>query len=171
MHVDVSDFVFAPDEIPLGRGGSVIFDFSGPSHHTATDATGMGLYDSGSVGPGGPSTWFTFPAAGGYRFTCTPHPWMGGQVDVPMRVSPSSGSLKKTYSVVWSSISAPDGFVFDVQLKRPHRDWKDWKVGVTARSTAFRPNAGKGTYRFRARMRSLSGSQAFWSDSEVIHVG
>jgi hypothetical protein len=169
--VDVSDWVFDPDEVSLGRGGTVIFDFSGPTHHTATDATGMGLYDSGFVGPGGPSTWFTFTAAGGYRFTCTPHPNMGGQVDVPMRVSPSRGSLKKTYSVVWSSITAPDGFVFDVQLKRPRHDWKYWMTGMTRRSGSFKPNTGRGTYRFRARMRSLTGGQAYWSDAALIRVG
>jgi len=58
----------------------VVFDYVGAQYHTATDSSGLDLYDSGTVSGGGPSTWFTFNAAGGYHFTCTLHPWMGGRV-------------------------------------------------------------------------------------------
>src|SRR6187399_3189625 len=42
VHVEVSDFLFDPATVPLGRGQTVVFDFVGPSHHTATDSSGMG---------------------------------------------------------------------------------------------------------------------------------
>jgi plastocyanin len=171
VHVEVSDSVFDPNEVPVGRGGTVIFDFLGPSHHTATDASGMALYDSGSVGAGEPSTWFTFPAAGGYRFACTPHPWMGGRVQIPMRVSPAKGGPHRTFTVTWAASMAADGFVYDVQIQKPGKDWVDWRTGVIARQTSFRPKSGKGSYRFRARMRSLDGGQAFWSAEALIKVG
>jgi len=171
VHVEVSDFLFDPATVPLGRGQTVVFDFVGPSHHTATDSSGMELYDSGSVGAGGPSTWYTFPAAGVYPFTCTPHPGMGGRVDIPMRVNPASGGPHRTFHVTWAAIGAPEGFVYDVQIQRPDKDWADWRSGVVGRKTSFTPNAGKGRYRFHARMRSLDGGEAFWSAEAVIKVG
>ncbi|MFI5392494.1 MAG: plastocyanin/azurin family copper-binding protein [Myxococcota bacterium] len=170
VHVEVADFSFAPTTVALGRGQTVVFDFVGPSHHTATDSSGMGLYDSGSVGAGGPSTSYTFPAAGVYRFTCTPHPGMGGRVAIPMRVSPASGGLHRTFHVTWAATVAPEGFVYDVQIQKPGRDWADWRNGVVGRKTSFTPNAGKGKYRFRARMRSLDGGEAFWSAEAVMKV-
>ena len=45
------DYLFDPATVPLPRGGTVVFDFEGPSHHTATDGSGLELYDSGSVEP------------------------------------------------------------------------------------------------------------------------
>ncbi len=170
IHVEVSDFLFDPATVPLGRGQTVVFDFVGPSHHTATDSSGMELYDSGSVGAGEPSTWYTFPAAGVYRFTCTPHVEMGGRVAIPMRVSPASGGPHRTFHVTWASIAAPEGFVYDVQIQKPGKDWADWRSGVVGRKTSFTPNAGKGKYRFHARMRSLDGGEAFWSAEAVIKI-
>ena len=77
MHVEVSDFLFDPTTWRSTAGQTVVFDFVGPSHHTVTDASGMAFYGSGSAGPGDPSFEVTYPAAGGYLFTCIPHPWMG----------------------------------------------------------------------------------------------
>ena len=170
VHVQVSDFQFDPTTIALGRGQTVVFDFVGPSHHTATDGSGMALYDSGSVGPGEPSFSYTFPAAGGYRFTCTPHAFMGGRVEIPMRVRPATGDLQQTFSATWAASDAAVGYVYDVQIRRPGRRWVDWRVGVIARQSSFTPKAGKGTYAFRARMRSLSGGHALWSAATAIDV-
>ena len=40
-HVAVVDFRFDPATVPSRRGGTVVFDFVGPSHHTATDSSGL----------------------------------------------------------------------------------------------------------------------------------
>ena len=169
-HVAVRDYRFDPATVPLSRGGTVVFDFEGPSRHTATDATGMDLYDSGMVGEGGPSTWFTFPAAGEYRFTCSPHAWMGGRVQIPMLVSPARTERRALVKVVWAGVAASDGFVYDVQLQRPGSDWKDWRSGVLERMSSYSPAAGKGVYRFRARMRSLTEGEAAWSAEALLRV-
>jgi plastocyanin len=171
-HVAVIDFRFDPSTVPIARGGTVIFDFDGPSHHTATDSSGLGLYDSGSVGPGGPSTSFTFQAAGVYPFTCTPHPFMGGRVTVPMRVAPGSGGVHRTFTATWAAADASDGRVYDVQIRRPGRVWKAWRTGVTVGSDVFTSGAGKGRYRFRARMRDAAlGEASRWSSSVAVEVG
>ncbi len=69
VHVSAYDHgfydAFDPSLVVLARGGTVTFDFDGPDHHTATDGTGMDLYDSGVVDGGGPSFSYTYRAAGG----------------------------------------------------------------------------------------------------------
>lgn len=171
-HVDVVDTRFDPSTVSISRGGTVVFDFVGPSHHTATDSSGLGLYDSGSVGPGGPSTSFTFQAAGVYPFTCTPHPFMGGRVTVPMRVAPRSGSMHEAFTVTWAAVEAWDGVFYDVQVRRPGKVWKAWRTGVTTRLDSFIPGAGKGRYRFRARLRDPGlGEASRWSAPAAVDVG
>ena len=63
MDVSVADFAFTPSNAKQFLGGVVRWNFAGPSVHTVTDATGMGLFDSGPVSPGG-TLVFPFPAAG-----------------------------------------------------------------------------------------------------------
>jgi len=170
-HVEVSDFLFDPTEVAIGAGQTVVFDLVGPSHHTVNDASGMDLYASGSIGPGDPSFSVTFAAAGRYLFTCIPHPWMGGRVTIPMRVRRLSGAPRPTFRVGWAASDAALGFVYDVQIFRPGRQWANWQTGVTVRAVSFTPTAGPGTYRFRARMRGLAGGQALWSAAAQLHVG
>lgn len=172
-HVDVLDFRFDESQLSIGRGDTVIFDFIGPSHHTATDGTGMDLFDSGSVAAGGPSTSFTFVAAGSYRFVCTPHVSEGmvGRVSVPMRVAPAHSGLHHNFTARWATVAAPSGYVYDVQIKRPGKGWSSWRGATTHPEGRFTPDAGKGTYRFRARMRGLGSGEALWSAASTIHVG
>jgi hypothetical protein len=166
------DYRFDPATVAVGRGGTVVFDFVGPAHHTATDSSGLQLYDSGSAGAGGPSTWFTFEAAGIYSFVCTPHTGMGGRVEVPMRAAPRSGGLHRTFTITWASADATGDLVYDVRVRRPGKPWKLWRSGVTMRSDSFLPGAGTGRYRFRARMRdAVTGEASRWSAAVAIRVG
>ena len=172
VHVEVVDYRFDPATVAVGRGGTVVFDFVGPAHHTATDSSGLDLYDSGSVGAGGPSTWFTFNAAGVYPFVCTPHTGMGGRVEVPMRVAPRSGGLHRTFTITWASADATGNHVYDVRVRRPGKTWKAWRSGVAMRTDSFLPRAGEGRYRFRARMRDVvTGEASRWSAAVSIRVG
>ncbi len=171
VHVAVDDFYFDPATVPVGRGGTVVFDFVGGVHHTATDNSGLALYDSGTVAPGGPSTWFTFEAAGIYSFVCTPHAGMGGRVAVPVRAAPPSGGVHTRFSVTWASAEATGDHVYDVQIRRPGGTWKFWRRAITARTDDFTP-AGKGRFRFRARLRDTELSRASrWSTATSIRVG
>ena len=172
VHVEVVDYRFDPATVDVGRGGTVVFDFVGPAHHTATDSSGLQLYDSGSVGAGEPSTWFTFDAAGVYAFVCTPHTGMGGRVEVPMRAAPRSGGSHRTFTITWASADASGNHVYDVRLRRPGKPWKVWRSGVTMGADSFTPGAGAGRYRFRARMRDVgSGEASRWSAAVSIRVG
>lgn len=172
VHVAALDNRFEPATVAVGRGGTVIFDFEGSADHTATDGSGLELYDSGPVAPGGPSTWFTFEGAGLYRFVCSTHAGMAGRVQVPLRVTPSSGGIHRTFTVTWASVVPTGDHVYDVQIRRPGRGWTTWRTGATARAGDFTPDGRKGRYRFRARMRDTGlGRASGWSVAATIRVG
>jgi plastocyanin len=171
--IDATDNRFEPTVPQVPRGGTVVFNFVGPSSHLATD-TLLGLYDSGLVPGGGPSTSYTFTAAGVYPFNCFLHieDGMTGRIHVPMQATPSKGSLKRTYTLTWASAEAAPGFAYDVRLKRPGHTWSDWRSSVTIRKGTYQPHAGKGVYRFQARLRRTdTGDTSLWSDAVSITVG
>jgi plastocyanin len=170
-HVDSLDDFFSPSTVDIARGGAVSWDFTGENHHSATDGTGLGLYDSGVVAGGAPSTWFTFPAAGTYPFVCILHAQMVGRVHVPVRAAPARGDLRRRFTVTWAVAASADSDVYDVQIRRPDGGWKGWRIGVSGQSHAFVQDAGVGSYRFRARMRDpATGAAADWSLPTEIRV-
>jgi plastocyanin len=160
---DVGGFnLFSPATLDLPRGGTVVWDFDGPSTHTATDGTGMGLYDSDLVLGGGPSFEASFTAAGRYAVVCTLHEDMGGTVRVPTGVARSATTVGDAVTVRWAATTAAAGFVHDVQIRRPGQAWTPWRTGVVARTGTFVP-ARAGTFRFRARLRAPGTAHAAWS--------
>ena len=166
VHVGAGLEYFLPSVVSVSRGGTVIWDFV--ESHTATDATHMGLYDSHVIDQS--SFSYRFVAAGAYPFTCTIHTNMNGRVDVPMFATPSKGPKTRAFTLIWSSVVAPTGFVFDVQRRRAGSSWSTWAGGTTARTGVFRPWR-VGTYRFRARMRQTSsGFASGWSEPVVIVI-
>lgn len=169
VQVSAGDNWFSPNVIDIARGGSVSWNFVGKTHHTATDTTGMDLYDSGSLLTG--SFSYTFPAAGTYGFYCILHPEMGGRIHVPMRAKPSTGPRSTVFALTWASESAPAGFVYDVQVKRPGGTYELWQDGVAGSAGSFTPDAGKGTYRFQARLHEVSsGGTSLWSNTLPVSV-
>ena len=170
VHVDAFDDYFLPSLLTVRRGGTVVWDFTGLRTHTATDESGLGLYDSGLVSPGGPSFSFTFASAGTYRFVCTLHEGMDGRISVPMHAAPREGAITRTFNVRWSKTDAPSGFVFDVRIRLKAGVWQPWLDGVSFRNAVFHPE-GVGKVRFAARLRSLgSGAASEWSEAVPIHV-
>lgn len=169
--VQVDDYFFTPARPTIGRGDTVTFDFVGDVTHTATDSSGLELFDTGNVPPaGGQVLSFTYQAAGVYHFVCTPHAGMAGYVTVPMRAAPATGRRHDAFTLVWAATAATGDQVFDVQVKRPGTAWTTWGSGLTARSGVFEPSK-TGRFRFRARMRDL-GLDAWskWSPASSIRV-
>jgi uncharacterized delta-60 repeat protein len=172
--VTVADFSFRPASARPDLGGAVRWQFDGPSSHTATDNTGMGMFDSGTKTPG--STFdFTFNAAGAYAYRCTIHPtttMKPGKVEVPMTASPASGTTSTEFTLTWAAAAPAPGFVFDVQLKRPGATkFSAWRTGVTILSDAFVPDGGTGSYAFRARLRNSANARAAqWSAIRALAV-
>jgi Tol biopolymer transport system component len=154
--IQVSDNVFAPALAKPKQGGSVLWDFFGPSAHTATDDSGLRLFDSRAKLPGGYFV-FVFGAAGNYPYLCTIHPTlMAGTVRVPIKAAPISGNELTQFTITWAAF-VPSGYQVDVQIKRPTDvDFVDWMINVTGKGATFTPDAGPGQYSFRARLERFS---------------
>jgi plastocyanin len=162
--------LFAPSTIEIRRGGTVTFTFDGPSSHTATDGSGLELYDSGVVADGGPDEVFTYVAAGTYDVVCTLHAEMGATVYVPVGVSPRTTARGDGVSVRWASASPGAGLAYDVQIRRPGRSWMSYRDDDVTGTAAFVPNK-RGTYRFRAAMVSTATSaRSAWSRVATLEV-
>ncbi len=171
VHVAAFDNYFVPSSPTVRRGATVVFDFdTAQDHHTATDDSDLGLYDSGDVEGGGPSFSYTFVAAGVFPFYCVFHPEMRGRVHVPMRVAPGRGSRGTTFKVVWASIAASAGHAYDVQIRRPGQRWASFLDLTAVPSTSFSPHA-RGTFRFRARLHdTIADTTSDWSDPAYLEV-
>jgi alcohol dehydrogenase (cytochrome c) len=75
----VDDFFYTSSRVQVPAGTTITWHNNGPSVHTATDS--MGGWDTGDIAPGQDAS-VEFDSAGTYNYSCTPHPWMLGQVIV-----------------------------------------------------------------------------------------
>ena len=159
--VTVSDFQFLPKNVFPPIGGEVRWNFVGPSIHTVTDNTGMGLYDSGSLAAGS-SFSYAFVSAGNYTFRCSIHPnQMRGSVQIPVAVSPTGGQVVTPFAITWASGPPPSGYVYDVQIRRAgSTTWQFFRQSAVTTSASFTPDAGVGTYSFQARIRHVASGRA-----------
>jgi hypothetical protein len=161
-----ADLAFTPKSAPALRGGKVVWSVQGSETHTVTDASGMGLFDSGPVGPGG-SYERSFVAAGVYPYRCDFHPDMTGSVRVPVGASPVVGLTTTSFTIRWASGPVGAGYAVDLQIKRPRASWVRWRRGQVVTEGQFVPDRGPGVYSFRARLRGASGTSGW---SYPVHV-
>jgi Tol biopolymer transport system component len=149
--VTASDTGFAGETVFLRQGTIVRWSFQGSEEHTATE-TSFGLFDSGPRSAG-ESFVHTFASAGSYDYQCTLHADHVGKIVVPVLVIPQTSSGGTSLRVIWSASPPPEGWVFDVRIKRPGTTFDFWRTGETATEGVFEPDAGPGTYEFRSRLR------------------
>ena len=163
--VTVADLSFTPSSPTIDAGEGILWDYNGPSQHTATDDTGMGLYDSGQRSADS-FFGYAFDGSGTYAFQCTVHPQMQGSASVRLVDVVKVG---KKMEVTWASAAPEAGFGEDVQVKVPgSKRWKTWQNDSTATDGLYAPKAGKGTYRFRARLQEIGGSASGYSPAASI---
>jgi uncharacterized repeat protein (TIGR01451 family) len=169
--VTVADTGFSPRNVTVARGDIVRWTAVGPSQHTVTDGSGMGLFDSGTLDPDD-TFIFGFAASGTYSYKCTIVPALTGTVAVPVTAEPASGGVTTTFTITWATGPQPPGFVYDIQILRPGTTkWKSWKSAQVVASATFVPNAGAGTYSFRARLRRPTVAKSSgWSPVASIIV-
>ena len=143
---------------------------SNHSNHTIVDGTGMGLFNSGLMGPGAPYS-FTFFSSGTYTVV-EPSPLAKETVRVPVNVRPGSGSAITKFELQWASETAPFGYVYDVIVRRPNdARFIPFMTGTSRNSVSFTPSDGSGTYEFEARVRNLAnGYTSAWSPPCPISI-
>jgi phospholipase C len=170
--VEVTDDGLTPRTIAARRGATVtwVFPPSNAATHSVADATDLGLFNSGPMEPGTEFA-FTFDSAGSFPVIdeTTSH---SITVTVPIGASPRRGGLNTGFAVKWSKREAPEGFAFDVQIKRPWQDdFEDWKAGTTKPKATFRPRNRGGKFAFRSRLvNTTTQSASDWSSVDKVLV-
>lgn len=169
--ISVTDGAVSPASVAGVALGSTIawsIDRAATTSHSVSDASGMGLFDSGLRSAGGSFT-FTFDAAGSYTVVDTAT-GRASTVKVSMTAAPSSGTSATAFALKWAATAAPAGYVYDVQVKRPgSKVYVDYLAGTADASASFTPDAGAGGYGFRSRIRSVAnGKSAGWSSTRTI---
>jgi virginiamycin B lyase len=169
VYVIVHDTAYEPTTRWQPLSSSVKWVFEGPNPHTVTDATGMGMFDSGPLTA---VTYYThdFTAAGSYAYQSTTNPGMAGTIDVPVQ-APTTGHRDIPFTVTWATSSPTGNSTFDVQVELPGATaYTPWQTAVTTTHAAYTPSAGAGTYRFQARRTDNSGASG-WSPAVSVTVG
>ena len=73
----------------------------------------------------------------------------------------------------WATAPAPDGMVFDVQVRRPgSAEFARWKLGTADEAATFAATQA-GQYAFRARLREVARPTACvvaWSPARTVQV-
>jgi hypothetical protein len=162
---------FSSTSLSVPQASTVKWTFLGPKSSTATDTSGMGLFDSGSRSF---VTFFSFAffAAGAYAYGDTLQTAHKGTIKVPLKISPKTGTTSTPFTISWATMTAPVGFVFDVQIRRPGSTaFVSWMTAQTAPSAIFVADGGAGTYSFRARLHNTGNSKTSgWSPAGSITV-
>jgi outer membrane protein assembly factor BamB len=170
--VGITDTAFDPTEVishPLGY--AVKWTNNGALAHSVKDSSPVNLFDSGALEPG--AAWqFTFSAASVYNYRSGTNGTFTGRIKVPVRLEPTAGTLATDFTVTWASAPPPMGLGYDVQVQRPGSSvWEFWKRNVLTTAATFRPDAGTGTYWFRAHIRNpLTGAGTAYSSKQSIIV-
>ena len=163
---------FAPQTRRLdAQGDTARWMFLGPTTQQVTDASGMHLFGSGSKSF--VSFYkFAFNSAGSYPYRDALHPALTGAIEASLLVSPATGPPSTTFTVTWAATPPRAGFVEDIQIQRPgSSSFADWITGQSGTSAGFVPDAGPGTYAFRARLRKqANGTHSDWSPEAAIAV-
>ncbi|MEP6476039.1 MAG: hypothetical protein ABJC60_02090 [Actinomycetota bacterium] len=167
-YVSVSDSGFTPTSLAVKQGTTVQWNFFGPSSNSVSDGTGMGLFGTGTRVP---VSYYRFPYTTAGQYAVADALQHTSTVKVATTVTPTSGTASTSFTVTWSSTVAASGFVVDVQIRRPGSStWAIWKADQTVAGAVFTPDAGTGTYSFRARLRRVAGGAAVYSAPRFISV-
>jgi plastocyanin len=162
QYVTIGAAVIEPNPPRLQLGSTAQWTFFGPGLQSVTDATGMGLYDSGPL----PFVSFfshTFTAAGDYTFHSTTSS-LGGVIKVLPQLSAQTVAAGSPVTVTWATGPAPAGFHYEVQVRRPgHGNFTPWQTNATGPSAAYTTTAA-GTYVFEARLVDTATSPQTSSD-------
>jgi hypothetical protein len=169
--VAVGDGGFSPQLVQIPQGTGVMWTNNGAGSHTATDSSGMGLFDSGTLDVGAAYTFY-FIGAGTYAYQDAMNPTLTGSVRVPVIAQPPTGDLTTTFTITWAADQAPTDYSFDIQIKRPGATkWRPWLTDQDVVSSTFVADRGVGTYQFRARSHNeLLGFGSGWSKAASIAV-
>ena len=175
--VAIVNFAFSPASVTIRAGDHVNWsNNSGVTHTSTADGidtccpTGSALWKSPNLSGSGGSFDQVFLAAGTYTYHCSIHNSMKGTVTVKGSAKPKTGGATTSFKITWAT-GVPSGYTFNVQISRPTGGgFTPFLTGTTMLSTMFTPDAGTGTYQFRARLQNGTGGASGYSKPKSITV-
>jgi plastocyanin len=153
---------FSPDPAKAKLGDTIKWTNTSTVSHTSTQDSPLSLWDSGTVAPNGTFS-FTITAAGLYPYHCIFHQASGmvGTAGARDIVTPAFGPIGTVFTVKVATVTAPTGFVYDIQKANPGGGFTDWMTNVTSTSKTWDSTGqAAGTYKFRSRLRNTSSGAA-----------
>src|SRR5581483_9079503 len=119
--VTIKDFDFAPKDLTISVGDSVMWKNDGPSAHTATSVDGA--FDSGNLDAGKDFS-FTFTKAGTFKYACRYHDIMQGTITVG-EAAPAAApaAAQPTGSVTASDQPVVDGAITVANVTAGQDGW------------------------------------------------
>ena len=164
--------VYSPNPASAALGNLVGWVNNTDLPHSSTSNPPLSLWDTGTFGQGEFGIYrFTTPGTFGYL--CSVHPSMLGTMNVPLTVSPTSGTANETvFTLTWASESIPTGFNVDIQFRRNGGAWTNLLVNRIGNQVMIQRTApAPGTYDLRARtQRASNGAASAYSPPVTIVV-
>ena len=157
---------FSPQHVTIIQTQQVRWGFGGAAQMSATDSSGMGLFNSGARGHTSSPYLFTFEAAGTYPYHSTTSVAATGLVSVTLRRSPCFRDARHDVCDRRHQQGAI-GLRVRRRDQAPGGAWKWWHYGVTGTSVSFKATK-TGWWQFRSRLRRTSNnkvsdlSPVFW---------
>jgi plastocyanin len=144
--VSVQFAAFGPTQVDVLPGETVSWTNVSPRQHTVT--SDAGLFASGGLIPGARFS-FAFATVGAYRYHCTIHPGMTGEIDVrrvtlsglPIAPVPAGGLVEMSGRTADPALPvrverSVDGTHFTAVTRATPTASGDWTASVPARTTA-----------------------------------
>ena len=158
---------YTPARAKITMGTTVTWASSDVTH-TAT--SNNGLFDTGAINGGAVSAGIVFNQAGGFAYHCAIHgaALMHATVKVKMRVSPTTGGVRRLFTLTLGSAAVPSGWQHDVQVSRNGGAFVSLP-STTSTSATYRPGK-RGTYRVRTRLHQTTGATTGWSPVAAFSV-
>ncbi|HKV67112.1 MAG TPA: hypothetical protein VJN72_03410 [Gaiellales bacterium] len=168
VSVGASGFV-APAPPRALPGTTVQWTFFGPSIESVTDASGMGLFDSGPRSF--VSTFsYDFTAAGDYPYRSASGIAATYKI---LPATPTRDSAGTQFSIRWASRTPDPGFAYDVRYRAPGTTaWTAWQSQTADPSGSFTPST-VGSYAFEARLvdtNTVPATASLWSPAATTQV-
>lgn len=167
VQIGDAGFSAAKTTVAAGNPAAWTADSQATTSVSLTDATGLGLFPAVTL-PAGSSYTFAYHTAGTYTVASQPS-GASQTLAVALQTNPVTGSTTTTYTLAWGT-SVPSGYAEQVQILRPATTaYVNWIARSVASSAPFTPDAGAGTYKFRARLvKSNTTIYSGWSPPVTI---
>lgn len=165
--VSIAGSQFTPAKLTVAMGTTVTWTNNDPMPHTATSDDGF--FDTGAIGASGGTDTVDFASTGRFRYHCSFHATMHGQVVVPLVVV--SGSAAGGWKLRWATGAAPEGIAYDVQFRRDGAtQWRNLRKDTTHAAGRLDPSA-VGDYDVRARTSNTADDdESGWSPTVTLTI-